>query len=285
MAKKFLTHIDLAKNELQNAVIQNLASAPSSPAKGQVYFDSTLNKYGVYNGSSWDYMGSSGVSSVFGRTGAVVAVSGDYNAGQVTFTPASGLVSTDVQNAIVEVKTYASGIIASADALVFKGTLNCSANPNYPAGDAGDTYKVSVAGKVGGASGKTVEVGDIVLCTVDGTASGNEATVGANWTVIQNNLDLATQAETEAKTNTVKIVVPADLVNFPIKKVATIGNGSSTSIAVTHNLGTTDVLAQARDASTDAKIECDIVNTSTNVTTFTFAVAPATNAIKVVIVG
>ncbi len=75
------------------------------------------------------------------------------------------------------------------DAMVFKGVVDCSANPNYPAGNRGDTYRVSVAGKIGGGSGVTVEAGDLVLCLTDGTASGNQATVGASWSIAQANLD------------------------------------------------------------------------------------------------
>jgi len=86
-------------------------------------------------------------------------------------------------------KAYVDQIVASQDAMVFKGVIDCSASPNYPAADRGWTYRVSVAGKIGGASGINVEVGDILLCLNDATASGNQATVGSSWSVIQANLD------------------------------------------------------------------------------------------------
>ena len=53
MSKNFKTAINLEKNELQNAVIQNLSSAPGSPVKGQKYYDTNVDIEFYFNGSSW----------------------------------------------------------------------------------------------------------------------------------------------------------------------------------------------------------------------------------------
>lgn len=50
---KFLSNLDLVKNQLLNALIHILASAPGSPVEGQIYYDSTLKQFLVYNGTAW----------------------------------------------------------------------------------------------------------------------------------------------------------------------------------------------------------------------------------------
>lgn len=61
---------------------------------------------------------------------------------------------------------------------------------------------------------------------------------------------------------------------------ANIGNGSATSIAVSHNLGTQDIILAVRDTATNAGVLVDWVATDTNTVTLTFAVAPASNAYR-----
>jgi cytoskeletal protein CcmA (bactofilin family) len=53
MAIEYYSSIDLNKNELQNAALQVLSTKPSSPATGQIFFDSDVTQVQVYNGSAW----------------------------------------------------------------------------------------------------------------------------------------------------------------------------------------------------------------------------------------
>lgn len=69
------------------------------------------------------------------------------------------------------------------------------------------------------------------------------------------------------------------------KYSTSIGNGSLTSIAVTHSLGTKDVSVTMRQNADDAMVIADWVATDTNTVTATFAVAPAASAIRVTVVG
>lgn len=102
---------------------------------------------------------------------------------------------------IVSTKTYVDQLLAAQDAMVFKGVVDCSSNPNYPAADRGWAYRVSVAGKIGGGSGVNVEAGDLLLCITDGTVTGTHAAVGANWSITQTNLDGAVIGPSSATSN------------------------------------------------------------------------------------
>ena len=53
MSKQFLTDINLEKNQLQNAVLHPLSSAPSSPKEGQIYYNSVDKNFYRYDGTAW----------------------------------------------------------------------------------------------------------------------------------------------------------------------------------------------------------------------------------------
>lgn len=64
---------------------------------------------------------------------------------------------------------------------------------------------------------------------------------------------------------------------------ANIGNGTATSFAVTHNLGTRDCIVEVYDNTTYETVMTKVARTNTNTVTVSVASAPATNALRVLI--
>jgi len=133
----------------------------------------------------------------------------------------------------VATMAWVQSTFGSVDAVLFKGVIDASANPNYPAADAGHLYRISVAGKIGGASGVNVEAGDTILCLVDGSVAGNQATVGANWNISQANIDGAVIGPASATNNAIALFdgTTGKLIKDSVVAISTDGTFAANSDA------------------------------------------------------
>ena len=129
--------------------------------------------------------------------------------------------------------------------MIFKGVIDCSANPNYPAANAGAVYKVSVAGKIGGASGVVVEVGDTAYCTTT-AVSGDQATVGASWNIAQENIDGAVVGPASVTSGHLAIFSGTTGKVIADGGAAPTGTNTGDQTSVSGNAGTATALQTAR---------------------------------------
>lgn len=69
------------------------------------------------------------------------------------------------------------------------------------------------------------------------------------------------------------------------KASATIGDGTATTLTVTHNLNTLDVVVSVREVSTGAQVLVDNVANGVNTVQLTFGTAPTTGQYRVTVTG
>lgn len=401
MSKKFLTNLDLTKNQIINVAVHNNAGAPSSPVVGQIYFDTTPSVLRMFfwDGSQWvdmsgdiqDVLGGSGLTASTSANGDIITL--DVNVDNVTIEVSSdslqvkdlGISTGKLANsAVTTVKINANAVTFDklqqvANLTVIGNTSGSTANPSeviivtdlgsassttlatsaaiksyidtnvgnlgnieggwdassgsFPVGSApvagtkaGDYWYVTVAGTT---DGEAFNIGDMIVAKVNAASTSSKA----DWIRLEVNRDqatttvlglvyLATDAETQAGTDSNKAVTPASLssrtatetrtgiaeiatdaeltagtddtrIVTPLKLKTYLDNrtggyaanigGAGTSYALSHGLNTIDVIVMVKDNSTLEEVITDIVITDVNTVTVSFAVAPTANAYRVII--
>ena len=201
---KHLNNLNLNKNELQNAVIQNLATAPASPVAGQVYFDTVENALKVYNGTAWEASALSGVTSDAAELnildGATLSttelnyVDGVTSAIQTQIDAKAPLASPTFTGTV----TLPSGTVTSA--MILDGTIaNADISSSADIADS-KLATISTAGKVSNsATTATAAAGNSTIVARD--ASGNFA-AGTITAALSGN---ASTASTLATTRAIEI--------------------------------------------------------------------------------
>ena len=221
MAIKFLAGIDLGKNELSNAVVQNLATAnaPASPVTGQIYYDTTLKDLRVYNEAdgAWENVGQYSLPTASTSTKGGVIIDG------VTIGISTGTIS--VKNlGITTAKIAADAVTAAkiADNAISEEHLDVTAITGH--GNLGANL----------ASGDSLLVHD----TSANTNAGGlvEATIGNLQSYMQSNLTFTTNTDEDvSETNLL-----ARLAAFDGDDTLRIGDdGADTTVEIRGNLTVT----------------------------------------------
>lgn len=263
MARKFFTDLDLQST---SKVINLPTPSASGDAVPKSYVDSAIE------GLAWKDSARVGTQSNLNLSSPGATIDGVTMASQDRVLVRNQ--TTQADNGIYVWNGSATAMTRALDASTF-AELEQAIVTVEEGTDAGTTWRqTQVNGTIGSSN---------VIWTSFAAAApaASETTAGI--------AELATQAETDAGTDDLRIVTPLKLANWSgrLRKYSTsIGDGSATSYTITHNLSTRDVIIRVFPNSGNYDdVEVDVYRPSTTTATLVFATAPASNAYRVVVLG
>lgn len=375
MAIKYLNSINLSQNEIQNVVVHNLASAPSSPKLGQIYYNTSstevyvcinevgpvwqsmkgditavtastgLSGGGTYGAVSlalknnanftantlqkWDDSNGQLTDSLISDDGSTVTVAGNLTVSGTTTTVNTETINL-ADNIILLNSNLAGDAAPSEDSgiEIERGTAanvsfiwdesadywstvnqklhigsladfgNTTGTSEILLHTSGEVKKLDISTALGvlqfvgnsglesiGQTARITIQGDGTTITTDASSNALAISIADASATVKGAVELATTAEVVTGTDTVRAVTAAGVeAHYDAKNFAgDVGNGSATSYAITHSLGTLDVIVQVYEKSSGATVFTDVERTNTNTVTLIFASAPAANAYRVLV--
>ena len=184
---KYLSNIDLANNQLQNATLHPNSSAPSSPSAGQVYFNTGSSKLFVSDGSNW------------------IDLTGDITG----ITAGTGLTGGGTNGAVTLNVIGGTGITANADDISITDT-SVSAG-SYGSATAIPTFTVNAQGQLTAAGTASIST-DLTISDAESTPNTDVVSIGTNTLVF------------EGVTNEVTTLISDNKVTIGLPDDVTIGN-------------------------------------------------------------
>ena len=211
---------------------------------------------------------------IYGSSGEVNATTLQIGGTSITSTAAElnildGVTATASELNIMDGVTATTAEINLIDGGTSRGTTAVANGDGFLHNDGGTMRMTNVSKLADLFAGTNISASNSVLSVADAAAD----TKGV--------VELATTAEALAGSDTSRAVTAAGLAARSFK--TTIGDGSDLDIAVTHSLGTRDVIVQLYDSSSYETIYAQVVRTDANTVTIDTNAAAGTNDITVLI--